>query len=48
MLLFSLFKKEALSSSEKKLLEKIYEINFDKEHPLYKIFTNYEKLSYMQ
>lgn len=48
VLLFSLFKEGALSYSEKKLLEKIYEINFDKEHPLYKIFTNYEKLSYLQ
>ena len=46
-LLFSLFKEWVLSYEEKKLLEKIYEINFDKEHPLYKIFTNYEKLSYM-
>jgi len=48
VLLFSLFKGGVLSSSEEKLLERIYEINFDKEHPLYKIFTNYEKLSYMQ
>ncbi len=46
-LLFSLFKKWVLSFEDKKLLEKIYEINFDKEHPLYKIFTNYEKLSYI-